>query len=120
MVIRLAKCIKKGCKAHAITDDDYCFAHSQSLKIVQKRKTARKKGGSRGKLRVTDTSIDSIEDVKRILVEAINELRSCAAESTVSKARALGYLCGIALTALEKGDLEERIARLEELSAETT
>lgn len=113
----MAKCSKDGCKANAIRDQKYCFSHSTNPETIQKRKQARSKGGSRGKLRVVD-SINTIQDVKRIIAETLNEVRSSPTENIVGKARAIGYLCGIALTAIEKGDLEERIAKLEEAQAE--
>jgi len=111
------KCERSGCKANAIRGDQYCFSHSMEPEIVQKRKAARSKGGSRGKLRVVD-SINTIQDVKRIIAETLNEVRSSPTENLIGKARAVGYLCGIALTAIEKADLEERIAKLEEAQAQ--
>ncbi len=110
-------CSREGCKANALTDDPFCFQHSQRSDIIEKRKQARSKGGSRGKLRVVD-SIDTIQDVKRIIAETLSEVRSSPTDNTVGKARAIGYLCGIALTAIEKADLEERIVKLETAQAE--
>lgn len=117
----MAICAKDGCKANALTDsdDNYCYQHSTKPLVMEKRKRARSKGGSRGKLPVADVTIATVQDVKNIIMEAINGLRSCSSESIVAKSRALGYLCGIALTAIEKGDLEERIAKLEEAQAES-
>jgi len=114
----MAICSKEGCKANALTDDTYCFQHSQRSDIIERRKQARSKGGSRGKLRVVD-SINTIQDVKRIIAETLNEVRSCGTDNTVGKARAVGYLCGIALTAIEKGDLEARLSKLEEAQVES-
>jgi len=51
----IIKCSKTGCGANTIRDDDLCFSHSQKPEIVEKRKAARSKGGSRGKLRVVDS-----------------------------------------------------------------
>lgn len=114
----MANCAKGGCKAAAIREQKYCFSHSMDPDIVQKRKHVRSKGGSRGKLRVVDT-IDTISDVKRIIAETLNELRSSPSSNLIGKARAVGYLCGVALTAIEKADLEERIAKLEQAQAES-
>lgn len=115
----MSACAKTGCKAQSLKDGEYCFQHSQRPEIVEKRKAARSKGGSRGKLRIVDR-INTIQDVKRIITETLNELRSSPTDNIVAKARAIGYLCGVALTTIEKADLEERIARLEESLAEST
>ena len=65
------KCKKTGCKANA-TSDGYCFAHSQRLE--KKRKEAKRAGGSKGKLdTVTDTSLNTIVDIKGLLAEALNK-----------------------------------------------
>ena len=109
----MAACKKTGCKAPALKNDELCFAHSMKPEIVQKRKAARSKGGSRGKLRIVD-SINTVQDVKRIIAVTLDELRSSPTDNVVAKSRAVGYLCGIALTAIEKADLEERIVKLEE------
>ena len=88
---------------------------------MAKRKAARSRGGSRGKAARTDTieAITSVEDVKRIITDTLNELRAAPTENVIGKARAVGYLCGVALTAIEKADLEERISKLEESLTES-
>ena len=108
------ECNKLGCGANSLKDDKYCFWHSSNPAVVKKRKQARERGGSRGKLQCND-AIESVADVKRVLTETINELRSSGTQNVVGKARATGYLCSILLVSIEKGDLEERIAKLEEL-----
>lgn len=57
--------------------------------------------------------IKTADDVRRVLVEAVNAVREIKADPIV-KGRAVGYLCGVILKALEVGDLEERIVRLEQ------
>ncbi len=93
--------------------DPYCFWHSPQT--AERRRQAGRKGGSKGKLQVKGVDIQSVEDVRRVLSEALSELRASPSENVSTKARAIGYLCSIALVALEKGNLEERIARLEDL-----
>lgn len=112
-------CQHSGCNAYAMKDDQHCYFHSQRPEVAKKREEARKRGGSRGKIPVTD-DIETVEDVKRLLSDTLKELRSSPAESVVSKSRAIGYLCQILLTALEKTDIEERICKLEELIADST
>ena len=47
----------------------------------------------------------------QLLVRAVNDLLSL--ENSVQRARTLGYLGGVAIKALEVGNLEERVAELE-------
>jgi hypothetical protein len=110
------QCVKEGCRANALKNDEYCFWHSP--KTAEKRKQAGRRGGSRGKLN-RDDNIESIADIQRILAETIAELRTDSSH-VVSRGRAVGYLCSIMLTALEKGDLEERISALEAKIGENT
>ena len=98
-----------------MTDDEYCYFHSVKPEIVKKRQEASARGGKKGKLSPRNDNIESIEDVKHILAETVNELRASPTNNVVSRARAVGYLCSILLVALEKGDMEERIAKLESL-----
>ena len=112
------RCAKDGCGAARMKDDEYCYFHSQRPEIVEKRKQARSKGGSRGKVQQSDV-IESVRDVKAVLAETINELRSSEG-NVVSRGRAVGYLCGVLLNAFEKADLEERIAKLEEVLIDST
>jgi hypothetical protein len=108
------KCTKPGCKSYGLHDDPegLCFWHSQ--KTRDKRRQAGVKGGSRGKLHKAEVDINDIQGVKRLLVETINEVRNCNADSMVQKGRAVGYLASILLVALEKSDIEQRLARLED------
>jgi hypothetical protein len=106
------KCTKPGCKAPALLKGSgLCFWHDPTMS--DKRSKAGVKGGSRGKIPKADVDIDDIQGIKRLLVETINEVRNCNAESMVQKGRAVGYLASILLVALEKSDIEARLARLE-------
>lgn len=93
--------------------DGLCFWHSEKTK--ERRRQAGKVGGSRGKVQRQALEIETIEDVKRILVETITELRGAATENIIGKARAIGYIGNILLVALEKSALEARVSKLEEL-----
>ena len=118
----MALCEKSGCRTHALKDDTHCWNHSQRPDIIDKRAAARSKGGRRGKLQDAAyiDSIDSIDDLKAVLADALNELRLCGSENIVGKARAIGYLVNVAAGLLKDGDLEQRIAALESLSESTT
>ena len=103
----------KSCKAYAVLDSKYCFAHDPAN--ARKRAEARKKGGlHRRVIKRTQQEyypIKSIKDVNMILESAINEARSL--ECSQSNLRTLAYLCQIALKGQELGSLEERVNVLE-------
>ena len=75
-------------------------------------KSARK-GGSRKHKNAADMEIETVADVKAIIAECINSLRCAPAESLIARGRAIGYLCGVMIDAIEKGDIEARIDALE-------
>jgi len=54
--------------------------------------------------------------VRQVLSEQINVLRQKeeVSEDDVKKARAIGYLSSVALTAIRDGELEERLEAIEE------
>ena len=60
--------------------------------------------------------VNSADGVNRLLQRVINALLND--EITENKARTIGYLCNIILKGLEVGELEERIAELEEVFKE--
>ena len=103
----------KSCKAYAVLDSKYCFAHDPAN--ARKRAEARKKGGlHRRVIKRTQQEyypIKSIKDVNMILESAINEARSL--ECSQSNLRTLAYLCQIAIKGQELGSLEERVNVLE-------
>lgn len=107
---------KKRCKNYALTDDDYCFFHSS--KKAKERAEAQRKGGKKALaekrriLKESNIQIDNTSDVVKLLNETINQVRT--GEIEVKIANAVGYLSGICLKAIEQGDIEERLAALEE------
>lgn len=113
------KCEHPGCNAYAMKDDPdgLCFWHSP--RTAERRRKAGKVGGSKKKLRGESLEIETIADVKRVLVETLTELRGAATENTIGKARAVGYIASILLVTLEKSDLEQRVSRLEELLSDS-
>lgn len=59
--------------------------------------------------------ITSPNHVRQVLSEQINRLRKEKVTSDdIDKARAIGYLSNVALTAIRDGELEQRIKALEE------
>ena len=57
--------------------------------------------------------IKTASDVLALLEEQIGALRADGALSTVERARTVGYLAGIALKAIEAGDLAARLEAVE-------
>lgn len=103
----------KSCRAYAILDSRYCFAHDPAN--TRKRAEARKKGGlHRRVIKRTQHEyhpIKSIRDINVVLESAINEASSL--ECSQSSLRTLAYLCQIALKGQELGSLEDRVNVLE-------
>jgi hypothetical protein len=110
--------IGQPCRMHPLTDSQFCWAHSpERKKEVQE---ARRLGGLRRKRESTISSayqfdsLNSVEDIRRMLEVAVFD--TLAMENSIARNRTLAYLTQVALHALEVGDLEERIAALEELA----
>lgn len=106
----------RRCKNYALTGDDYCFFHSPNK--AKERAEAQRKGGrkalleKRRVLQESNIEIENTADVVRLLNETINQVRR--GEIEVKIANAVGYLSGICLKALERGDIEKRLEALEE------
>lgn len=109
----MARCAFPNCKANALKNDKFCFFHSQRPEIIEKQKQARIKAGKSRKKHIDGRKIENVSDVLKILSEALNEVRNSPTENVVSKARAIGFLANVCLTALEKGTFEERLTKLE-------
>jgi len=86
--------------------------------LAQERKEARSKGGRRrhGR-RLADLGtgepvrVDDLGDVCALLARELGALLTL--EVSVSRARAVGYLCGQLINAYQQTELEARIAALE-------
>ena len=106
------------CKSPPLNDSDFCRMHSpEHIKEVQE---ARRLGGLRRKRESTIASayrfasLNSVEDIRRIVLIAV--LDALSLENSMSRARTLAYLAQVALRMLEVGEIEERVAALEELA----
>ena len=102
------------CKAPALHGDTFCFHHSPAR--AAERAAARRKGGLRlhhgdGGGERPEARIQEVADVLRLLETAARDVLS--RKPSVQRARALVYVSGTALKALETSDLEERITALE-------
>jgi hypothetical protein len=110
--------VGKPCRMAPLKDSQFCWVHSPDrIKEVQE---ARHLGGLRRKRESTISSafqfdsLNSVDGIRRILEVAV--LDTLAAENSIARSRTLAYLAQIALHTLELGDLENRIAALEELT----
>jgi hypothetical protein len=106
----------RPCRAAPLRDGEFCLMHSpERIKQVQE---ARRLGGLRRRRESTISSayqfdsLNSVEGIRRIVEVAV--LDTLAMENSIARSRTLAYLAQVALHTLEVGDLETRIAALEE------
>jgi hypothetical protein len=89
----------------------------EHIKEVQE---ARRLGGLRRKRESTIStayqfeSLNSVDGIRRIVLIAV--LDALSMENSMSRARTLAYLAQVALRMLEVGEMEERVAALEEMA----
>ena len=103
------------CGAPPLRDGDFCLFHDpEHTETVQE---ARRAGGTRRKREVTLTTAYDLEPLTS--VPAIRRLIEIAAvdalglEANLGRVRVLGYIAQVAITLLEKGEQEERLAAVE-------
>ena len=107
----------QACCAYSLLDSEFCFAHDPTR--AADRYGARSRGGrarhgrSLGAVATGSQGVKlgSVGDVVALLQETVRDVLTL--ENSIGRARAVGYLVGIAVRALEVSDLEDRIARLE-------
>jgi hypothetical protein len=108
------------CGMPPLEDGRFCFAHDP--RRGRDRAVARKKGGhNRQTPGATEElrqaiSIEDVANIRRVLTDVVAD--TVAQENSAQRSRALGYLLGVALKALEVGELEERLEALEQRIAE--
>ena len=103
------------CRAAAMEGSRYCFFHNPDTQ--EARKAAQRRGGQVSGTVVlpeetADLPLRSGKDVSAFLEETINQVRKGRLAPKV--ATTVGYLSGLLMKALEKTDIEKRIARLEQ------
>ena len=108
------------CRANARTERDYCFIHDPDS--AEERGAARSGGGKERSRRLTVLSADASDvrvcnaaDITTLLTETMSQVRR--GQIAVPVANSVGYLAGISLKALQRDDLEQRLARLESVLA---
>jgi hypothetical protein len=93
----------------------YCFTHHPDK--ARERAIARKRGGHNrqtptvAEIPTEPIRLRTVRDVQELLEGAVAD--TLAQSNSAQRSRTLGYLLGIALRALEVGELEERLAMLE-------
>ena len=104
------------CRMLCVGGSEYCFTHDPAL--AEKRKEARSRGGrARHGRRLGPVgegeyvAINSLTDVVRVLERELNEVLHL--DRSISRARAVGYLCGIVSGIYKDSELEARLAALE-------
>jgi hypothetical protein len=103
------------CGANAQAESELCFFHDPGM--ADQRAAARRAGGTERSRKVlfapntTVKELRTIADVVDLVGETINQVRRGQLDMKI--ANTVGYLSGILLTALDKGQLEQRLAALE-------
>lgn len=109
---------RKGepCGAPPLDGSDFCYWHDPS-KADARRRSRAKGGHARHGQTVKPPSgqqpvtIETAADVLPVLERAIND--TLALQNSISRARALGYLCGQVVKAFEVTELQQRVEALE-------
>ena len=105
----------RPCRSSPLTGEDYCLFHSPDH--AEEAQEARRLGGLRRRREKALAStyfvegLRTIDHVQRLL--EIATLDALALENSVSRVRALTYVCHTALKCLELGQFEERLRALE-------
>jgi hypothetical protein len=98
------------CNANAMTEADYCFSHNPDTR--GEKEMAVRKGGLALKPRQEAEPFDplpirSIEGILVLIEDTMNRVRT--EPMTHQKANCIGYLAGIALKAIEVGEIDEKL-----------
>jgi hypothetical protein len=104
------------CQAMAMAASQYCFFHDPS--VTEARKAAQRQGGQANGLEVlpadvADVPLHSGKDVAAFLAETINQVRKGRVSPKI--ASTVGYLSSLLMKALDTTDLEERLAKVEQV-----
>ncbi len=103
------------CGMAPVTGSPYCFAHSPER--ARERAEAREHGGrhrqsgSGTMVSAEPVQLRDLASLQTLLENAVSD--TLQQENSAQRSRTIGYLAGIALRALEVGELEERLAALE-------
>lgn len=104
------------CKMAALTDGEYCFAHEPGTGV--ERAKARKKGGENrytphfGDPSKLPDTVTTLGDANKILTYTLTEV--IGMDNSIARARLLLQLYDSYVKSFEIGELEQRIAALEQ------
>jgi general stress protein YciG len=102
----------RPCRAHPITGSDFCALHSDPEKAAELGRKGGKMFAPLRTLPEASYSLDTPQAVAVCLGDTINAVLTGRLDHRVGNSVAV--LCGQLTKALEQGDLEQRIAALEE------
>ena len=104
------------CRSAPLQDGDLCFWHSPEH--AEEAAEARRLGGLRRRReKITSGAygfegLGSAEDIRRLLEVAVVD--TLALDNSIARARTLAYLAQVSVKLLETGEVEERVAALEQ------
>ncbi len=104
------------CHSPPLRDADYCLMHSPEH--TQEVQEARKLGGLRRKREATVAGaydfegLETVTGIRRLVQVAV--IDTLGMENSIERSRTLAQLALVALKALEMGELEKRIATLDQ------
>ena len=113
MQCKFTKKDKNQCKAHAISNSDFCFRHDP--KSVKKALKASKSGGANRSKSVSfneEIKLKNSKDIQRFLGKIINGVWN--GQVPVKTASSLGFLTRCWLDAHDKSDIEKRLDDFED------
>jgi len=105
------KCVVEKCNRQASFSDGKCYIHSGDTR--ERRALASSKGGKHSRRkRSAKNALDTIEQARSVLVDAINEVRQKREGDSLSRLRALTAAVNTLTHILEKSELIARVKRL--------
>ncbi len=103
-----------ACRASSLPGSKYCFFHDPDRE--EERQAGRRAGGQTGRAAALPSDTEFVDlktpaDIVGLLGDTINRVRVGAVDPRVGNC--IGYLAGVAMKAMEQGDIEARLAALE-------
>lgn len=104
------------CQAAALRNSGFCFFHDPSK--AAERREAHAAGGRQNHMKTLDSAASDVKikdcgDVVQLLSETINQVRKGVIDPRV--ANSVGYLANITVRVFAQNELEDRVAKLEQL-----
>lgn len=102
------------CRAHALSGEVFCFTHHPDRS--HDREAARRAGGqARTSVRLPTETLPRALQTPRDVTALLSDAVGCVlrGELDARSANAVGYLCTVLLKAIQIGEMEERLARIE-------